>query len=90
MRRKNACIRREILALLSDGSIMSVNEIALAIHAKWQTTKRHLDRLERYGRKVMVVKKNKRLTMYQLPMRGPRCPFAGSRLCRYRKWRKSQ
>ncbi len=65
MRRTNARIRREIIAVLSDGSIMSVNEIAIAIHAKWHTTRRHLDWLERYGRKVRVVKRNKRLTMYQ-------------------------
>ncbi len=66
MRRKNVCIRREILAVLSDGSMLSVNEISQAIHGKWHTTKRHLDWLERYGRKVRVVKRNKRLTQYQL------------------------
>lgn len=72
MRRKNACIRREILAVLSDGSMLSVNEIAQAIHGKWHTAKRHLDHLEKYGRKVRVVKRNKRMILYQLWQRKSR------------------
>ncbi len=70
MRRKNNRIKREIMGVFNNGSIRTVNEIAREIHADWRTVKRHLDWLEKYKRKgkwkVRMIKKSKRLMLYQL------------------------
>ncbi len=66
MRRKYNKIRREIMRVFNNGSVRAINEIAREIHADWRTVKRHLDWLEKYKRKVRMIKKNKRLVLYEL------------------------
>jgi len=65
MRRKDVHIRKEILESLEAGP-KTVNEIAKEIHANWLTVKHHLDWLQKYKQKVRVIKKNKRLTLYEM------------------------
>jgi len=65
MRRTNIKIRRAILQSLDQGP-KTVNEIATEIHANWLTAKRHLEWLEKYRQKVRVIKKNKRLIIYEI------------------------
>jgi len=65
MRRTNSKIRRAILQSLDQGP-KTVNEIAKETNANWLTAKRHLDWLEKYRQKVRVIKRNKRLILYEM------------------------